>query len=864
MRLRRWRKWVERGLSLGLAGLACFWMVTIAPHATQPPASIAQSLPRSSADPQQWEREGRVFYDVGQFSAAATTWQNAVRGFADRGDTLGRAGSLNYLSMAFSELGRWEEAEAAVEEAIQLLGDFPLDGSAMGGRAIFAQALNNRGRIQLALGDAESALVTWREAAQAYESLEDDFGRLGVIVNQAIALQSLGLYRRSQVTLEDVNQQLTDVPDSRLKASALRNLGIALQVVGDLHHSQTVLEQSLAIAQALNSPEDLLATSIALGNTARSLQNFEEALIFYRQAVRAAEGLPNKAIAAQLNELNLLVELQRWDTAQRKAQTLQGVISDLSPSRSPVYAAVHWADSALQIHRHLREENLPTAVANPNPQAIADILSLAVTTARQLDDPKAEAYALGQLGTLYEENQQWQEALTLTQQALLIADRLNASEIAWKWQVQLGRLLQRQGEADGAIVAYTEAVHTLSRLRQDLAAMNPDLQFSFRDKVEPVYRELVGLLLQSPTQPHLIQARETMEALNLAELDNFFREACLTAKSVEVDRIDPKAAAIYPMMIREPISDRVRLEVIGSLPGQPLYHSQTLIPQAEFDDTIDRFRQSLSLSFPQSERLKLYSTIYDWLIRPLETELNQQGIETLVFVLDGSLRNLPMSVLYDGDRYLIEKYGVVLTPGLQLLEPRPLENTQLQAFLGGISKSRQGFPALPEVQSEIHQISQEISSQVKIDREFTKDSVQAALSESPSSILHFASHGQFSSNADDTFILTWDGRINVSELGNWLGSRDETQSPAIELLVLSACQTARGDTRAGARSTLATLWSVRDQSTAALMAQFYRQLTLPNMTKSKALQQAQLSLLHQPQYKHPFYWAPFVLVGNWL
>jgi CHAT domain-containing protein len=551
------------------------------------------------------------------------------------------------------------------------------------------------------------------------------------------------------------------------------------------------------------------------------------------------------------------------------------VISDLSPSRSPVYAAVHWADSALQIHRHLREENLPTAVANPNPQAIADILSLAVTTARQLDDPKAEAYALGQLGTLYEENQQWQEALTLTQQALLIADRLNASEIAWKWQVQLGRLLQRQGEADGAIVAYTEAVHTLSRLRQDLAAMNPDLQFSFRDKVEPVYRELVGLLLQSPTQPHLIQARETMEALNLAELDNFFREACLTAKSVEVDRIDPKAAAIYPMMIREPISDRVRLEVIGSLPGQPLYHSQTLIPQAEFDDTIDRFRQSLSLSFPQSERLKLYSTIYDWLIRPLETELNQQGIETLVFVLDGSLRNLPMSVLYDGDRYLIEKYGVVLTPGLQLLEPRPLENTQLQAFLGGISKSRQGFPALPEVQSEIHQISQEISSQVKIDREFTKDSVQAALSESPSSILHFASHGQFSSNADDTFILTWDGRINVSELGNWLGSRDETQSPAIELLVLSACQTARGDTRAvlglagfavksGARSTLATLWSVRDQSTAALMAQFYRQLTLPNMTKSKALQQAQLSLLHQPQYKHPFYWAPFVLVGNWL
>lgn len=195
--------------------------------------------------------------------------------------------------------------------------------------------------------------------------------------------------------------------------------------------------------------------------------------------------------------------------------------------------------------------------------------------------------------------------------------------------------------------------------------------------------------------------------------------------------------------------------------------------------------------------------------------------------------------------------------------------------MGGISQSRQGFPALPEVQSEIIQIGQEITTRVKLDDDFTTEAVKAALAENPSSILHFATHGQFSSNADETFILTWDGRINVSELENWLGSRDETQSQAIDLLVLSACQTARGDTRAvlglagfavksGARSTLATLWSVRDESTALLMAQFYRQIALPNMTKAEALRQAQLTLLHESQYIHPFYWAPFVLVGNWL
>lgn len=865
MRLRRWRKWVRQGAIFGLACLAFLWIVMVSPQGTQPPVSIAQSLPGSPDDPLTLERQGRDFYDAGQFSAAATTWQAAAIAFADRGDSLSQAGSLNYLSMALSELGRLKDAQTAVEQAIQLSEETPKTGS----NAILAQALNNRGRIQLSLGDAEAALETWREAAAIYESLEDEVGRLGAIVNQAIAWQNLGLYRRSETTLESANQQLAAVSDSRLKAAGLRNLGIAMQVAGDLHRAQTVLEQSLAIAQTLNAPSDISATLTALGNTARSLQNFEEALLFYQRATQAAVDLPDAAMAAQLNELNLLVELQRWDEAQLQAQALPTVISKLSPSRSQVYAAVNWADSALHIHRQ------SVASSIPDTRSIADILSFAVQTARQINDPKAEAYALGQLGTLYADRQQWSDALNLTQKALLIADRLNASEVTWKWQVQLGQLLQQQGDDEKAIAAYTEAVRTLSGLRQDLAAMNPDLQFSFRDKVEPVYRELVGLLLQSPTQPHLVQARETLEALNLAELDNFFREACLIAKPVQVDQVDPKAAAIYPIILPDPTAEQVRLEVILSLPGKPLFHAQTRIPQADFDTAIDRFRQSLSLSFPQSDRLALYKTIYDWLIRPLEPELNAQTIETLVFVLDGSLRNLPMSVLYDGDRYLIEKYAVALTPGLQLLEPRPLDDNRLQAFVGGISEPRQGFPALPEVQSEITQIGQEITSQVKLDKDFTTEAVKAELTDNPSSILHFATHGQFSSNADETFILTWDGRINVSELGSLLGSRDESHSRAIELLVLSACQTARGDTKAvlglagfavksGARSTLATLWSVRDESTAVLMAQFYRQLARPKITKSEALRQAQLALLHESQYNHPFYWAPFVLVGNWL
>jgi CHAT domain-containing protein len=141
--------------------------------------------------------------------------------------------------------------------------------------------------------------------------------------------------------------------------------------------------------------------------------------------------------------------------------------------------------------------------------------------------------------------------------------------------------------------------------------------------------------------------------------------------------------------------------------------------------------------------------------------------------------------------------------------------------------------------------------------------------------VHIATHGQFSSRAEDTFILAWDDRINVADLDETLQANALNQAGAIELLVLSACETAVGDqraalgiagvaVRAGARSTLATLWSINDQATTEFSHFFYQQLAQPTATRANALRQAQLSLLNDPQYRHPLYWAPYILVGNWL
>ncbi|HEY9598795.1 MAG TPA: CHAT domain-containing protein, partial [Cyanophyceae cyanobacterium] len=719
--------------------------------------------------------------------------------------------------------------------------------------------------LQLAMGQPEAALETWKQAEDAYKAAGDDAGVMGSQINQAQALQTLGFYRRAQTLLEQVNQRLQAQPDSLLKATGLQSLGVALQVAGDLEQSQTVLKQSLAITQQLDASADTSPILFSLGNTARALQQYDTALFYYQKvAEKATLGITK--VEAQLNQLSLLIETQQWQAAQALLPQIQSQLTTLPPSRASVYAQVNLAESLMRMVR----EKPQNQVALSQPGEIAQMLTKALQQARLLQDSRAESYSLGQLGELYEQTQQWEDAQKLTQEALELAQAMSADNIAYRWQWQLGRILKQKGELRGAIAAYNEAVKTLQSLRSDLVAVNPDVQFSFRDSVEPVYRELVELLVQSePNQNDLETARKVIESLQLAELDNFFREACLKAQPEQIDKIDPTAAVIYPIILSD------RLAVILSLPGQPLRYYQTQLPEAEIEGTLEQLLQSFNPAISNKQRLRLSQKLYDWLLRPAETSLTASGIKTLVFVLDGSLRNIPMAALYDGQHYLIESYSIALSQGLQLLEPKSLTHNRLKALMGGLTEARQGFSSLPGVESELESISSEVRSEVLLNQQFTKASLENQIQSVSFPVIHLATHGQFSSKAENTFLLTWDGRVNVKDLDRLLRIREREDTNPIELLVLSACQTAAGDKRAtlglagfalrsGARSTLATLWSVRDDSTAELMTEFYQKLTQDHTSKAEALRQAQLFLLKKTQYVHPFFWAPFVLVGNWL
>ncbi|MBD2680642.1 MULTISPECIES: CHAT domain-containing protein [Nostoc] len=799
-------------------------------------------------------QQGRELYQGQRYAEAINIWDLALKA---ENNPSSQAMVLNYLSLAYQQLGDWQQASETINSSLNLIQNFQQTTPQT--KLIFAQALNTQGSLQLAQGKTEEALNTWQQATNIYTATGYTQGRIGSLINQAQAQQALGLYLQARKTLAQVEQTLENQPDQQLKTTGLRSLGNVLKSVGAFADSRRVLQQSLQLSQNVSkSQPELSATLLSLGNTAYAQGDTDAALAYYEQAANIVSANSMTQIQAQINQLQLLIATGQTKKAENLSLELQPKFSNLSPSRSTIYSRINLAKSLVK----LGTKEYTTS---------AKLLAIAIQEAENLSDRQAQSYALGYLGGLYEQTEQWPIAEDFTYKALQIAQAINAPHIAYQWQWQLGRILKAQGEIKQATSAYEVAFTTLKSLRSDLVAINSDIQFSFREAVEPVYREYVQLLLNpEPSQEQLKQARQVIESLQLAELDNFFRSACLQGQIVPIEQIQQSAAAVvYPIILSD------RLEVILSLPQQGLRHYATKISQSEVEEVIEQLRENLEKPFTTPEGKLLSAKVYDWLIRPVEAELAKSQVKTLVFVLDGALRNVPIAALYDGNNYLVEKYSIALTPGLELLGPRPLRQSKLKTLVAGLTEARHGFSSLPNVSEELKTIESEVPSEVLLNQTFTSSALRKQIDSVPFSVVHLATHGQFSSNADETFVLAWDKPIKLNELKDLLRSREQTTPEPIELLVLSACETAEGDKRAalglagvaiqaGARSTLASLWSLDDESGARLVGQFYKELATKQVTKAEALRQAQLSLLKDPDYRHPIHWAAYVLLGNWL
>jgi CHAT domain-containing protein len=799
--------------------------------------------------------QGKLLYDTGRFAEAVEVLKQAAQEYQKNGDIIKQAATLGNLSLAYQRLGNWKQASDAISLSLRLQEAKPTNQN------LLAQTLIIQGRLLFSTGQTDAALQAWKQAEKVFEQAGNKDGSLKARINQAQSLQILGYYYNAVKLLKKVNLSLSNQTDSVQKLLSLRLLGDALQLVGDLNLSHTVLQQSLKIAQNLNNNTEIAASLFSLGNHALFARKPQQAIEYYQQTVHIALS-PLIKVQALLNHLGLEIQAKKYTEAKNLISSIESLLQQLPPSRAAIYARINFAG-------HLKK--IENDVQRPS-----NILTTAIQIARSLNDNHAYAYALSELGELYEKTQQYSEALRLTQNALsLLQPEYVDDVITYQLQWQLARLLRVQGDIKGAIAAYDAAVETLSNLRTDLVAVNQDIQFNFKESVEPVYRQSVALLLESGRdEKSLDKARQYIEALQLAELDNFFKEACVQGKKVVLDQVvdkeNPNTAILYPIILAD------KLQVIVKIPNQKLKLYTANITQAEVEATVTQFRRNI-VDPSATENLKTNSQkLYTWLFQQVKPDL-APNVNTLVFVPDTVLRSIPFAALFDGKNYLIENYAISINAGLQLLNPKPLQKQNLNALTAGLVEPPhpyQTFARLPGIESELKKISEAgIKTKTLLNQKFTSKELDNLIHDMRFNIVHLATHGKFSSRAEDTFILAADGPINVRDLDNILRSRDDQQQ-AIQLLVLSACQTAEGDKRAalglagvalkaGARSTLASLWQIEDEPTAVFVGEFYRELK-NFKSKAEALQQAQLKLLNHPNYRAPVHWAAYVLIGNWL
>ena len=370
----------------------------------------------------------------------------------------------------------------------------------------------------------------------------------------------------------------------------------------------------------------------------------------------------------------------------------------------------------------------------------------------------------------------------------------------------------------------------------------------------------------------LREACDTAELLKAAELEDSFQDDCvnlLKSKTKKVETISTTADVIYIVALP------TRTELLVSLPSGKLERFKVEVTDEKLTETVRLFRLNLEDRSTESF-LEQAQQLYTWLIKPLEPLIANGRLDTMVFVPAGALRTIPMATLHDGEKFLIEKYAVAVTPGLELLEAKPAARVQARVMISGLAEEKEGFAALVNVPAELAHLEKIYPQNVTLlNRAFLHDAVGNKLRAEQFTIVHIASHGHFDGDVRKSFVLTFDQRLTLDDLERFIRPA-QLRDQQLELLTLSACQTAAGDDRAalglagvavkaGARSAFATLWFVNDAASTQVVGEFYTALTThPEMSKAQALQVAQKKLLAQLRYAHPCYWAPYLVIGNWL
>jgi CHAT domain-containing protein len=723
-------------------------------------------------------------------------------------------------------------------------------------------------------GVFDQAIPHWGKAVQFYRAQHDNPHEVDAQIRLAAAYEAVGQFSDAIGLLNDAVGLATVAKDRPRIILAKSNLGEAYSYTRRSDYAETNLREALALALADRDLKAVASIQNSLGNLLASQDKLGDALEAYLESASSARQAHDRLLAAKALS-NAASTATRGTVASDAASMNDAAMEEVRQApdgHEKAFTMIVCAKTYQQLlRRQLGSRDALYASAT-------NAYNAAIQVAQNIGDDRAASYALGGWGELYEQDGRLAEALDLTRRAAVLAENTQTAEALYQWEWQTGRLLGALGQTDEAIAAYRRAIQSLQPIRNDLylSYANRPGPASPREAVGRVYYELADLLLRrtdtlkdpDQIQTNLVAARGVVEHLKCAELEDYFQDECVNlAKKTPLEKASSDAAVIYII----PLPDRTEI-LVGFATG--LERFKAAVGSDELTAEVQRFRRNLEKRTTY-EYLEQARHLYDWLIRPLKDELASHQIQTLVFVPDGALQTVPLAALQDGERFLIQDFSVAVTPGLTLTAPRSTRRERGRVLIAGLSQGVREFPPLDYVPIELQHLRALYPGEELFNKTFLDATLEKEFAAGQYSIVHIASHGQFEHDCDKTFILTYDDKLTMDGLEHLIRPSQFRREP-VELLTLSACQTAAGDDRAalglagvavkaGARSALATLWFVNDQASATLMTEFYTQLAGDrSISKARALQLAQQKMLTDRRYHHPCYWAPYLLIGNWL
>ncbi|AFY74578.1 hypothetical protein Syn7502_02616 [Synechococcus sp. PCC 7502] len=847
---------------------------------------------------------GITYNRVGQYQKAVEFHQKALAIRKENNDLGGEGTSLNNIGNGYFRLGQYQKAIDLYQQSLIIK-------KRLGDRNGEATALNGLGIGYERLGQYQKAITFHQESLAIRKETSDLKGEGNSLNNLGVAYKNLGQYQKAIEVYEQslvIRQEISDINGI---GSSLNNLAGAYYNQGQYQKAIAYYQHALAIFEQLGDPNGEGDALNNLGNNYQSLGQYRKAIEFYQQslAIKTRIGDRQGEAVSLSNIGNTYQSLKQYNKAiefSQKSLEIEKQLGNLDGQSSSL-------NNIGSSYFYLKEY-----------QKAISFYQKSLEIKKQLGARQGEANAINNLGLIYREIGQYKEALNLYQQSIGIFKYIGDRQGERNTLNNLGATLAKSNQKDLAILAYKQSVNITESIRKDINGLSKEEQRSYLETIQGGYRRLADLLLQ---KGRITEALQILDLLKIQELEDYFKGAkkdinqnlaihqrikllapesiisdrLLTANTTELNRqlanqiaqlprseinqvpiylqkIPKNTALLYPLILSD------RLELILFSANNPPINQSVAIKGKDFEELVKDFRSDLQNPLSQDAKIS-GKKVYDLMIKPLAAQLKQTDTTTILYAPDGILRYIPLAALYDGKQWLVEQYQINNLIAYSLFDSDRQSQYKPQskisnlrifagAFGGKDGESRFGNKGLAGSIPEVENIAKNFTNVTSLlennfSAKATKEQVIG------NAIVHFATHAEFNTGSPlDSYILFGDGsKVTLAEISTW-------QLQAADLVVLSACETGIGTfgtgaevlgfgyqvQRAGAKASIASLWTVSDSGTQLLMSGFYQNLQTQNILM--ALRQSQLAMIKKSiqkgevSFNHPYFWSSFVVIAN--